>query len=582
VAGITTITADFRSGEIAPDAQGFPGLPEYQAGCRVMDGALPLATRGFRKIPGSYWHTLCRGAGANPARDIPYYGLAASYTVELTAAKARFITQAGAVVQYSSADFELSIPYNAAQIWELQYENINGELYLTHGNYAPQKIIEAGGPPFTISAPTFTGARLWNTSGNYPSVIWSHGGRLGLGATNTEPTLYTMSRAPNAATGVYRLTDFTTGANPDDAIVGFANDGFGSKIRWMKANRRVAAGLDMTTWMDAGGVPTAANFYIDIIGYDGSSSVRAIASGGAIVYTSRDTQSLHMMVYSQEGGGLVDIDLTKYADHILQPGVVELASMSSPQRCIFAVRTDGQLVVASLDTTPGAMTWGFGRRQLAAGGLVKSACVVRQATGDKLWMVTYRGGKYAQEHIEFPKNDKDFTEIHYVDAGHRFNPGVPTTTFNGLDHLEGQTVQAIGDGASMPATVVTGGAVTYAKAVSKLHVGLPLRLVVQPTRPELAVNGTWQAKKKEILEATIRVVDSYNVKVGDDEDSAMLIPYTGSVEQPLGAGPVPITADLFIPIEGDIKEDGAVTIVQDEPFPLTVLAVYTKIKVLET
>jgi hypothetical protein len=583
VPGTTTITADFRSGEIAPNAQGLPGLPEYQSGCRIMQGALPLPTRGFRRIPGTYWHVYTKNAGATPARDIVFYGLAATYTVELTAGFARFITQAGAVVQYLAAYFVLAIPYNGTEIWELQYENINGELYLVHHTYGPMKIKEDTPAPFSISAPTFVAgsARLWNSSGNYPSTIWSHAGRLGLGCTDTEPTLYAMSMAPDSATGTYRLLDFHTGSTPDAAIIGFANDGFGSRIRWVLANRRVAAGLDMTTWMDAGGLPTAANFYIDKIGYDGSSTVRAIASGGAIVYTGRDTKSLRMMVYSQEGGGLIDIDLTKYHDHILGDGVVELASMSSPQPCIFAVRTDGLLAVATIDSTPGNLSWGFARKQLAGGGLVKSACVARQATGDKLWLVTYRDGKYSHEHLEFTKNDKDFTELHYVEAGHRFS-GAPSTTFAGLDHLEGKTVLAIGDGASMPATTVTGGSITYEKAVSKLHVGLQMKTVVQPTRPELAVNGTWQAKKKEILEATIRVVESYNVKVGDDEETAQLIAYEGRPEQPMGEPPVPITDDLYIPIFGDIKEDGAVTIVSDDVFPLTAIAVFTKVKILET
>jgi hypothetical protein len=581
VANITLLRNNLSAGEISPKQMGRVEGASYQNGCQLMENYIPLKGGGCRRLPGTYWRGYAITTGTVKARTIPFPALAATYAVELSNLKARFWKLSDhTLVTYTGPVFELATTITEAELFEVQYRTINGELYIVHHSHAVQKIAESTPAPFAISTPTFTGARTFAAAGAYPSVISSYAGRLVLGATDNEPTVYLLSRSPVAATGAYRLTDFTTGTNPDDAIVGFANDAMGSKIKWITANRRVAAGLDYTTWMEAGGIPTAANFYLSPVGYRGSAALQAAVLENSILYVSAPTPQLHMMIYSNEGGGLVDVDLTRDYDHILKPAVVDLAPMVSPEGILWMVRSDGQLVSATIDTTSGGLTVGFSRHLLADGGLVESVCVLRTTLGDEVWLVTNRGGLRSIETFIFTEDD-DFTEIHYVDAGIQWE-GTSTYTVSGLSHLEGKTVHAIANGASMPAVVVASGVATYTKAFTKIHVGLPHQASVQPTRPEIQVNATWQGKKKAIEQVILRVFRSYAGKAGQDETTLQTIPYTGRSEQPMGNAPAPITDDLDVPLGGTIDTNGAPLVVQDEPFPFTVLAMMTRIKILET
>jgi len=583
---LTTLTNNLGSGEISPKQEARVDSIAYQTGCRTMKNALPMPGGGFRRFPGTYFDGY--GYSSGTKKGLLFFFPAKSgaiYTCEFSNLIVQFWKSDFTKLQYSAADFTLAHTLLEAELFEAQMKVINGELWIVHHNHLVQKIAESSPAPLAISTPTFTGARTFSATGDYPSVIAVVAARLMLAATDNETETYFVSRAPNAATGIYRLTDFTTGTNPDDAIIGFATDGLGSRIRWAEAHKRVVAGLDQSTYADAGGFPTAGSFYLDAIGYEGVATLQAAKLKNYVLYVGAPSPSLHLLAYSQEGGGLMDVDVTREHDHILKPGVKQLAAMISPHSILFAVRTDGVLVSATFDQEQAGTTYvGFGRQYPADSGTLESAAVMRTPSGDILWLEIKRGTKYCIEHIRILEDD-DFSEIHYVDSGIRW-VGAETDTVSGLGHLEGKTVHAIADGASMPAVVVSGGQAVYAKTFTKIHVGLPLpvgsgAMEVTPTRPELQANFTWQGKKKQVVQTILRMYNSYAGKVGADLDSLQKIVYTGLPDQPLGEGPAPFTGDYEIPLAGNISPDGTITIVQDEPFPLTVLGMITRLAPVE-
>lgn len=582
--GINLPFNNFTSGEIDELLLGRFELPVVQAGLLRAKNAIPLKNGGVRRIPGTYFPGYAYSNGTVPARDIPFSAKSGSYIVELTNLKARIWNSAHTVVQYSAVDLELTTTITTAELFEVQAKVINNELWLVHHAHKPQKIAETSPQPFTLSEPVFTGARTFSAAGDFPSVVAAYRGSILFGATDNEPATYFMSRAPVAATGSYRLTDFTLGANPDDAIVGFNTDGLGSRILWLQAHRRVAAGMTHTVWADATGFPSAANFYMHAIGFRGAAAIQAALLGNSIFYIGAPAPTLQMLVYSDEAGGFTDIEISRYSNHLLQSGIQEMAVMNTPEggQAIVMPRADGGVAFYLVDATTGSITVGGCKYEAADGGLVQSAAPMRTATGDELWMVVKRGTKYCQEWLKFPTDrDADFTELHYVDSGIRWT-GVATNTVSGLSHLEGKTVHAIADGSSMPAKVVTGGAVTYDKTFTKIHIGLPNESLVTPARPELQANLTWQGKKKKVNGLVLRIFNSYGGKVAAGRNPQpgdyQVIPYTGGPFQPFGQAPQPVTTDVVLDVHGDIDLDGVVTIKQDEPFPMTILAVVTDVQ----
>ena len=563
MSNVTLLRNNFTAGEIGPKLEGRVDLPVYQNGCRTLENFIPMRQGGFRTIPGSYY----AGAAAGVARLIPWYGKNDRYVVEMSNTLARFWKS-----DHTLHGTTVVSPYSGAQMGAVQWKGINNELYLVHAAFAPRKIDDGGGAP-AISTPTFTGAKTFAAGSAYPSIIGLNQGRLVLGATDAEPNGLFQSRAPNS-TG-YRLTDFTAGTNPDDAIFTYQADGFGSRLRWVHANRRVAAGADLSVWMDGGGLASPAAFYMSIANFCNAAAIQAVALDNGILYIGGPTPSLHLLLYSQEGGGLIDLDLTRDAEHILKPGVVEMTVQVNPEPVVWITRTDGQLVGATVSIASGGVSVGFGRRECADGGLVESACVMRQTTGDEIWMSVNRGGTRQLEYFTFTEDD-DFTEIHYVDNGLRLTPA--SATVSGLSHLNGKTVHAIADGSSMPEKVVSGGQVTYSRVVNKIHIGQPYQSDCLPQRPEIPLNTTWFGKKKRVEKAVARLHRSYGGRIGQPgqaiEDMQRLT-YEPFVT------PQPFTGDKDLTVSGQVTTDGAVRIVREEPFPLTVLAVSTKIALME-
>lgn len=582
MANITLITNSLAAGELDPKVLGRVDLPAVQNGCSRMRGFIPLKNGGARRCPGSYFDGYTRTPVTTnlKARTVRFQSTFGAYAAEFTDTSVRFWAS-----DFAIAGSTLTTTILEAELFEMQVKVINGQMWITHPSHPPQLIIESALETFSISTPTFTGSRSFNTTNNYPAVVSCHRGSLVFGATNAEPNGYFLSRSPDASAGTYRLTDFTLGANPDDAIIGYNNDGLGSRILWIQAHRRMAAGLTNTVWGDATGFPTPASFYMQIVGYKGAAAIQAETLENAILYIGSPVPTLQMLLYSEEGGGMVEVPVSRFYETLLKPGIVELASTSSPEPMVWMVRSDGALVACSLDTATGSLSIGFSIIERSDAGLVESACWVRMNGLDVLWMSVKRGSARCIEHLIMPiDDDEDFTELHYVDSGIRW-AGAATNTVSGLGHLEGKTVHAIADGGSMPVAVVSAGAVTYEKTFTKIHIGLPMDSRFTPTRPEVGANATWQGKKKSIDKCVLRVFNSYGGKVAAGKDPAdsdfQVIPMTGRPEQLLGEAPGPVTDDIDVTLGGYIDTDGQLTVRQDEPFPMTVLAIMTRLKIQE-
>ena len=94
----------------------------------------------------------------------------------------------------------------------------------------------------------------------------------------------------------------------------------------------------------------------------------------------------------------------------------------------------------------------------------------------------------------------------FVDSGLTYS-GSSTSTLSGLEHLEGETVAILGDGALQADKTVSGGAVTLDRAVTKAQVGLPYSATLQTMRLEVAggQEGTAQGKTKRITNVVFRL-----------------------------------------------------------------------------
>lgn len=173
--------------------------------------------------------------------------------------------------------------------------------------------------------------------------------------------------------------------------------------------------------------------------------------------------------------------------------------------------------------------------------------------------------------------------IFYVDSGVTLiNPG-EITEMTGLDHLEGETVQVVANGAVLSPRIVTDGAIQFDQegdptSFTDVSAGLAFESILEPMALEVGMqNGTSVSREKRIHELVIYFKDSYGCKVSDrltGQFDTMSFYDTGNINAPsLFSGP------MLHKLDSRHDLDASFVLKQDLPMPLKVLAVVPKFNV---
>ena len=163
-----------------------------------------------------------------------------------------------------------------------------------------------------------------------------------------------------------------------------------------------------------------------------------------------------------------------------------------------------------------------------------------------------------------------------MDSGLTYD-GVPVTTITGLDHLEGETVDVLGDGAAHPQRTVSLGSITLNRSCSVVHVGLPYVSDVGTLRVEAgSADGTAQGKTKRIHRVAVRLHKSLGLKFGPDADTLETATFRTTAD-PLGNPPPLFTGDFSVSWNGDYDLDGKMYFRQDQPLPFTLLGIFPQL-----
>jgi len=147
----------------------------------------------------------------------------------------------------------------------------------------------------------------------------------------------------------------------------------------------------------------------------------------------------------------------------------------------------------------------------------------------------------------------------------------------GLNHLEGQTVSILADGATHPDKTVSSNAVTLDRFANSVKIGLGYTSILKTMRIDAgSQNGTSQAKTKRIYEVTARLYESVGVEVGPDLNNMERVPFRKSSD-PMDQGIPPFTGDKEVEFRGNYDTDGFMIVRQTQPLPLTILSLYPRL-----
>jgi len=431
----------------------------------------------------------------------------------------------------------------------------------------------------TNATAAFSLGAFSDTTG-HPSCISFYEQRLVFAGTISEPQTVFFSKA-----GDYE--NMTSGTNADDAMVYTIAANQVNVIRYLKAQRTLVIGTTAAEYTvsadgtDASITPT--NITIKRQSSYGSANVDAVTAGNAILFLQKAKRKIRELAYNFDSDSYVAPDLTILNDTVTDSGIVQMEWQQEPDNILWCVREDGQLAGLTYQRSENVVSW---HRHILGGAFGSGNSVVESIASisgdlneDELWCIvkrTINGAtkRYVECFSDFDFDETASTDFKFLDS-HLSYSGSATTTLSGLAHLEGQTVSILADGSVHATKVVSSGAISLDRSVTKACVGLAYDSVLQTMRIEGgSLEGTSQGKIKRISKVVLRLFETVGVKVGPSLSNLETIPFRTTSSNLSAPVDTLIEGDKEIEFNDDYNSDGHIFIKQDQPLPASILAIY--------
>ena len=484
--------------------------------------------------------------------------------------------------------YEIASPYAEADLFDVRFAQSADTMYLVHPSYDIRTLTRTDHNAWTFATLSITGSPNPALSGtnNRPSVVSFFEQRLVFGNTNNNPQTLFFSK-----NGDY--DNFTVGTGDNDALIYTIASNQVNAIRFLSATRVLTVGTSggeyvLTSTNDGPVTPTTT--LIRKYSNYGTAQIDPVQVADVTLFAQRGKRKIRefKFVGDVNTGGYSAPDMTILAEHVTEGGLVQMAFQQEPDSVVWCIREDGTLLGLTYRREEEVVAWHkhvIGGTFNGGQAVVESIATLPTDTGeDELFMIVKRTinsvtKRYIEKMKVFDFGD-DATTAFFVDSGLSYS-GSATTTLSGLYHLEGETLQVLGNGATHPDETVSGGGITLDYSSTKAAVGFGYDSTMQTLRIESgSVDGTSQGKPKRVHGITVRFFETVGAEVGNDSGEVDRIFFRDSSMDMDTAVPM-FTGDKDIEFPGGFDDDDRVYIKQGQPLPLTVLAFYPRMNTFD-
>ncbi len=428
-----------------------------------------------------------------------------------------------------------------------------------------------------VAAPDIVAAKRWAEGSwsavrGYPAAITFYDERVVYGFNDEFPQDIWLSE-----TGEYE--DFEAGIKDADSFaitLPTANRG-----RWLASLETLAAGTTGNVWrirattLDTALSPT--NFEFKIQTEYGSADMQAVEVNEAILFVDFVARKVREFTYSEQKQKYVSPDLTALAEDITKGGITSIAVQNHPDTIIwFTIGASPYLISMTYDREQNVVSWST--HPLGGNGIAESV-IVTPGTDEDIITLTVRrtiNGSSVRFMEEMQPRDwgstTDAADSFFVDAGIVDTNG--STTITGLDHLEGEEVAVLVDGAVQARQTVSGGKVTITEKGDRAVVGLPYEYKVSPMRMDFTTGGGTTFGSIELIsELAISLFASGNVSYGDGDT---IYPINARTTEVYGSPPQLFTGIAPVAFGSGYSLEKNIVISGSDPLPCTVRAIIAK------
>lgn len=312
--------------------------------------------------------------------------------------------------------------------------------------------------------------------------------------------------------------------------------------------------------------------------------------GLSTIFVQRGNEVVRELAFDFNVDGLVARDFSIVSEHLLKPNIFRLSYQQNPNSILWMVRGDSRLLGFTLESDQEVFAWHqhtLGGSFSGADAAVETQTVTTEGGTDRLWMVVKRTingtTKRHVEYMEFPwrNSEKPIEDAFFVDSGLTGDfQGSPQSTVSGLDHLEGETVKVIADGATHPDRVVQSGSISLDREAEKVHVGLGYTASLKTFPMDEGVRGqVSRGKVKRISQIHLLFHETVGALFGRDQLDRM--PFRDSSMKMDQAVP-PFTGNKSFRMPMRHDELAFVRVKSDQSLPCTILNVTAEMEFYDT
>lgn len=409
----------------------------------------------------------------------------------------------------------------------------------------------------------------------WPRSVTFYKGRLVFGGLNERPQTILMSK-------VGEFFDFDEGTALDaDAINITIDDDKVNIIHDVFAGRGLqifTTGGEFTIRSDINDPLTPANVSSQLFsdtkhgsGNNDSSTVtrvpRPTSVDGSTVFVEAGGAVVRQFVFNETEQSFNATNISILSPHLIdnpKAMAIRRGDTTHPADFVYLVNEDGTCAVLNSLREQSLLAWSL----FTTNGTFEDVVV----SGRQTYFIVKRTINSSTVRYIEKLNPSNFMDASKVSTG------TAQTSWSGYAHLNGETVQVRGDDFVLDDAAVSAGSFTSSEAVDEVEAGLSFTASVKTLPLELQVQGqSFAGEFKSPVSANIRLYQSRQIRV--DYDGLSNYPPFNVFGDDVLDDPVPLSDEWKEVYLGGFDRDAQITITQDDPIELNILAVHYTLRV---
>ncbi len=418
----------------------------------------------------------------------------------------------------------------------------------------------------------------WSDYRGWPRSVCIHETRLFFGGNEAQPQTIWSSVIDD-------FGNFRTGSDDDLGLAFTLAGQKANAVQWLVSQEALIIGTSGAEGpmgsRESDKALTPTNAKAGRFTQTGSAHIRAIPVQDAVIFVQRSARKAWEFAFAFESDGYKANDLTLLAEHVTDGGITGISLQRNPESVLWAVTGDGTLLGLSYDRAQNVAGW---CRYVTDGAFESVAVTGGEGEEDELWVTVRRTvdgntvrylERFQPDRMRLLK-DGDAEHLCSADSAVIYD-STPATTITGLDHLEGESVTVLADGAPIGLHTVTGGEITLATAASVVIVGLPYTATIEPTFLETGDPGSLsKVAWKRVHRVSMELWKSVGAEVTAD---------AGTTWERVQFAAQGVSMDTALPLFTGYKDahvtsrserQASVKIRQTQPLPLNILSLHIR------